>query len=128
MKTQLMDKLSEFNNQLAKPENEVSKDTIIKWNELYAYFINKQAEVPPIPLETIEQIKSKAFTNASGNKEISYNAVLKILESHQSQEVCEWKTDDGNIEVQCSAIQMINNGLRYSYTYCPFCGKPIKRT
>jgi hypothetical protein len=54
--------------------------------------------------------------------------VLKEIRSTPVEE-CEWSipNKDQLIKVGCSSNALTNNGLRYQYTYCPFCGRKIKR-
>jgi hypothetical protein len=61
-----------------------------------------------------------------------HKEVIEAIESYHAQfeGECEWHSGDGGIYQLpgCCAVGIKDKGLVYSYTYCPFCGKTIKRT
>lgn len=61
------------------------------------------------------------------NKE-AVRALKSVLDSKESEDVCEWKLDDEEYETGCNQNHIIFDGSLSDndYKYCPYCGKKIK--
>jgi hypothetical protein len=93
------------------------------------------ASQSPIPAEVIEQIRGLKWNDVSGTVKSIRNGtiddILSILESHQPQETCKWKTTGNLIQTGCLKNHFVDLVKRVEtiqpVKYCPFCGKKIER-